>query len=84
MTGLEHLGIHFFLHPAIGFFVLALVMAFLKNRHYMGFVTLGIFLFSVSGISGAILQMLNHGITTGGLFMVRLGRGLASTTMYTL
>ncbi|PSH03378.1 MAG: Na(+)/H(+) antiporter subunit D [Acidobacteria bacterium] len=35
MTGLEHLGIHFFLHPAIGFFVLALVMAFLKNRHYM-------------------------------------------------
>jgi NADH-quinone oxidoreductase subunit M len=36
----------------------------------MGFVTLGIFLFSVSGISGAILQMLNHGITTGGLFMM--------------
>jgi len=37
---------------------------------HMGFVTLGIFLFSVSGISGAILQMLNHGITTGGLFMM--------------
>jgi len=37
---------------------------------HMGFVTLGIFLFSVSGVSGAILQMLNHGITTGGLFMM--------------
>jgi len=37
---------------------------------HMGFVTLGIFLFSVNGISGAILQMLNHGITTGGLFML--------------
>jgi NADH-quinone oxidoreductase subunit M len=37
---------------------------------HMGFVTLGIFLFSVTGISGAILQMLNHGITTGGLFMM--------------
>jgi NADH-quinone oxidoreductase subunit M len=37
---------------------------------HMGFVTLGIFLFSVNGISGAILQMLNHGITTGGLFMM--------------
>jgi NADH-quinone oxidoreductase subunit M len=37
---------------------------------HMGFVTLGIFLFSVKGVSGAILQMLNHGITTGGLFMM--------------
>jgi multicomponent Na+:H+ antiporter subunit D len=34
MTGLEHLGIHFFLHPAIGFLALALVMAFLKNSLY--------------------------------------------------
>ena len=35
MTGLEHLGIHFFLHPAIGFIGLAIVLAFLKNSHYM-------------------------------------------------
>ena len=35
MTGLEHLGIHFFLHPAIGFIGLAIVMAFLNNSHYM-------------------------------------------------
>ncbi len=37
---------------------------------HMGFVTLGIFLFSLKGVSGAILQMLNHGITTGALFMM--------------
>ena len=35
MTGLEHLGIHFFLHPAIGFLALALVLAFLKTSHYL-------------------------------------------------
>ena len=37
---------------------------------HMGFVTLGIFLFSVRGIEGAIIQMLNHGIITGALFML--------------
>jgi NADH-quinone oxidoreductase subunit M len=37
---------------------------------HMGFVTLGIFVFSVQGIQGAIFQMLNHGIITGVLFMM--------------
>ncbi len=36
---------------------------------HMGFVTLGIFLFNDEGIKGAILQMVNHGITTGALFI---------------
>ena len=36
---------------------------------HMGFVTLGIFALNAQGIEGAILQMVNHGITTGGLFM---------------
>ncbi|MBI5518709.1 MAG: NADH-quinone oxidoreductase subunit M [Desulfovibrio sp.] len=36
---------------------------------HMGFVTLGIFLMSRQGMEGAILQMLNHGITAGALFM---------------
>jgi len=36
---------------------------------HMGFVTLGIFVFNRQGIQGAILQMFNHGITTGALFM---------------
>ncbi|GAB6175800.1 NADH-quinone oxidoreductase subunit M [Desulfobaculum senezii] len=37
---------------------------------HMGFVTLGIFLFNVRGVEGALMQMLNHGITTGALFML--------------
>ena len=37
---------------------------------HMGFVTLGIFLFDTQGVQGALLQMLNHGIITGGLFMM--------------
>ena len=36
---------------------------------HMGFVTLGIFVFNAQGIEGAILQMVNHGITTGALFL---------------
>ncbi len=36
---------------------------------HMGFVTLGIFAFNAQGIEGAVLQMINHGITTGALFM---------------
>ena len=36
---------------------------------HMGFVTLGIFLVNQRGIEGAILQMVNHGITTGALFI---------------
>jgi NADH-quinone oxidoreductase subunit M len=35
----------------------------------MGFVTLGIFAFNSQGIQGAVLQMFNHGITTGALFL---------------
>ncbi|MBA4358546.1 MAG: NADH-quinone oxidoreductase subunit M, partial [Desulfovibrio sp.] len=37
---------------------------------HMGFVTLGIFLFNVRGVEGALFQMLNHGIITGALFMM--------------
>jgi len=37
---------------------------------HMGFATLGIFALNAAGIEGATLVMLNHGITTGGLFMV--------------
>ena len=36
---------------------------------HMGFVTLGIFILNKQGIQGAILQMVNHGITTGALFL---------------
>jgi NADH-quinone oxidoreductase subunit M len=36
---------------------------------HMGFVTLGIFTLNRSGLEGAILQMINHGIITGALFL---------------
>jgi NADH-quinone oxidoreductase subunit M len=36
---------------------------------HMGFVTLGLFTFNLQGIEGAVMQMVNHGITTGGLFL---------------
>jgi len=37
---------------------------------HMGFVTLGIFALNLRGSQGALFQMLNHGITTGALFMM--------------
>lgn len=37
---------------------------------HMGFVTLGIFLFNMNGVQGALFQMLNHGIVTGAMFMM--------------
>jgi NADH-quinone oxidoreductase subunit M len=36
---------------------------------HMGFVTLGIFVLNRQGIQGAILQMFNHGIVTGAMFL---------------
>jgi NADH-quinone oxidoreductase subunit M len=36
---------------------------------HMGFVTLGIFLFSNDGIKGAILQMISHGFISAAMFM---------------
>lgn len=36
---------------------------------HMGFVTLGIFVLNKTGIEGAVLQMINHGVTTGALFI---------------
>jgi NADH-quinone oxidoreductase subunit M len=37
---------------------------------HLGFVVLGIFSFTDQGLQGALYQMLNHGISTGALFMI--------------
>ncbi len=37
---------------------------------HMGFVILGIAAINQIGVQGAILQMINHGISTGGLFLI--------------
>lgn len=36
---------------------------------HMGFVTLGIFALNLQGMEGGILQMINHGVVTGALFL---------------
>jgi NADH-quinone oxidoreductase subunit M len=36
---------------------------------HLGFVVLGIFSFTQIGMQGAVYQMLNHGVSTGGLFL---------------
>jgi NADH-quinone oxidoreductase subunit M len=37
---------------------------------HLGFVVLGIFTFTQTGMDGAVYQMLNHGISTGALFFL--------------
>jgi len=37
---------------------------------HLGFVVLGIFVGTIEGMSGGILQMVNHGLSTGALFML--------------
>jgi NADH-quinone oxidoreductase subunit M len=37
---------------------------------HLGFVVLGIFSFTQLGLDGAVYQMLNHGVSTGALFML--------------
>jgi NADH-quinone oxidoreductase subunit M len=37
---------------------------------HLGFVMLGLFALNAEGVSGAILQMVNHGISTGALFLL--------------
>src|SRR5579863_9569801 len=37
---------------------------------HMGFVTLGLFMLNPMGISGSVLQQINHGISTGALFLI--------------
>ena len=37
---------------------------------HLGFVMLGLFALNAQGISGGILQMINHGLSTGALFLI--------------
>jgi NADH-quinone oxidoreductase subunit M len=37
---------------------------------HLGFVVLGIFAFNLQSTSGGVLQMVNHGLSTGGLFLI--------------
>lgn len=76
-------AVHLFLKPMLVISAVAIVygayvtlvqkdvkrlIAFSSVSH-MGFVTLGIFTLTRSGVEGAILQMINHGIVTAALFL---------------
>ncbi len=37
---------------------------------HLGFVMLGVFAMNLQGLSGGLLQMINHGISTGALFLI--------------
>jgi NADH-quinone oxidoreductase subunit M len=37
---------------------------------HLGFVVLGITAMNIQGVQGAVYQMLNHGVSTGGLFLI--------------
>ncbi len=37
---------------------------------HMGFCVLGLFALNVAGLSGGLMQMINHGLSTGGLFLL--------------
>ncbi|MCX7857466.1 MAG: NADH-quinone oxidoreductase subunit M [Deltaproteobacteria bacterium] len=45
------------------------LIAFSSVSH-LGYVMLGMFAFNMQGVEGSIYQMLNHGISTGGLFLL--------------
>jgi len=45
------------------------LVAFSSVSH-LGFVVLGIFAFTTQGVTGGVLQMVNHGLATGALFLV--------------
>jgi NADH-quinone oxidoreductase subunit M len=42
----------------------------MSSVSHLGFVTLGAFALTAEGLQGSLLQMVNHGISTGGLFLV--------------
>jgi NADH-quinone oxidoreductase subunit M len=37
---------------------------------HLGFCTLGLFALNTAGLTGGVMQMINHGLSTGGLFLI--------------
>jgi NADH-quinone oxidoreductase subunit M len=69
MAGLAIIGILYGATVAYAQTDLKKMVAYSSVSH-MGFVMLGIFSMTPLGIAGAILQMVNHGISTGALFLI--------------
>ena len=69
MIGLSVIGILYGAVVAFAQSDMKKLIAYSSVSH-MGYIVLGIFAFNTLGIQGAILQMVNHGLSTGGLFMI--------------
>jgi NADH-quinone oxidoreductase subunit M len=68
MVALSLIAILYGAYMALAQMDLKKLIAYSSVSH-MGFVTLGIFILNEQGVEGAIMQMINHGITTGALFL---------------
>lgn len=68
MAGLSVIGILYGGFAALAQTDLKKLVAYSSVGH-MGFATLGIFALNRAGIEGSILVMINHGVTTGALFI---------------
>ncbi|MEO0470458.1 MAG: NADH-quinone oxidoreductase subunit M [Bacteroidota bacterium] len=69
MSGLAVVGIIYGAMAAMVQTDVKKLVAYSSVSH-LGFIVLGIFAFTKEGMSGAIMQMVNHGIATGGLFLL--------------
>ena len=69
MTGLAVIGIVYGAFMALVQTDVKRLVAYSSVSH-MGFIMLGIFALNDEGLNGAIIQMLNHGISTGMLFLL--------------
>ena len=69
MLALSVIGIVYGAFLAIAQSDMKKLVAYSSVSH-LGFVTAGIFVMNQQGIDGGLLQMINHGISTGGLFLI--------------
>ncbi len=69
MAGLAIVGILYGALLALAQHDLKKLIAYSSISH-LGFVMLGLFTLNHQGLQGGLLQMLNHGISTGGLFLI--------------
>jgi NADH-quinone oxidoreductase subunit M len=69
MVGLSIVGIIYGALVAMAQKDVKKLVAYSSVSH-LGFVMLGMFALNPQGLSGAVLQMINHGLSTGGLFLL--------------
>lgn len=69
VVGLACAGVVYGALAALGSRDIKRILAYSSLSH-VSWLVVGIFAFNVEGMGGAVIQMVNHGIATGGLFLV--------------